>query len=130
MPLPEQSTQVSTKAVVSVVDDDESVRNSLKRLLRSMGFEVRTFPSALDFLQEAPLHDPGCVIVDVRMPEMNGLELQKRLNDSGISVPVIFITAYEDPGVREQAMQAGALAFLQKPFNDQHLLDAIGSAFA
>jgi two-component system response regulator FixJ len=115
-------------ATISVVDDDESVRNSLKRLLRSMEFEVRTFPSAREFLQQGPLNDHGCVIVDIRMPEMNGLDLQKRLSDSGVSLPIIFITAYEDPGVRAQAMQAGALAFLQKPFSDPSLMDAIGLA--
>lgn len=121
----EQSTMLKTNAVISVVDDDVSIRSSLKRLLRSMGFEVRTFPSALEFLHQGPLHDHGCAIVDVRMPEMNGLDLQKRLSDAGVSLPVIFITAYEDPGARAQAMQAGALAFLQKPFNDLSLMDAI-----
>lgn len=121
----EQLALLKTNAVISVVDDDESVRNSLKRLLRSMGFDVRTFPSAQEFLHQGSLHNHGCVIVDVRMPEMNGLDLQKRLSDSGVSLPVIFITAYEDPGVRAQAMQAGALAFLQKPFSDPSLMDAI-----
>ena len=114
-----------TDAVISVVDDDESVRKSLQRLLRSMGFKVRTYPSALDFLHQGPLYDHGCVIVDVRMPEIDGLDLQKRLAGAGVSLPVIFMTAYEDPGVRAQAMQAGALAFLQKPFSDPSLMDAI-----
>ena len=112
-------------AVISVVDDDESVRKSMQRLLRSIGFEVKTFPCALDFLHQGALHDHGCVIMDVRMPEMNGLDLQKRLSDSGVSLPVIFITAYEDPGARAQAMQEGALAFLQKPFSDSSLMEAI-----
>ena len=116
-------------AVISVVDDDESVRKSLQRLLRSMGYAVRTYPCALDFLHQGALHDHGCVIMDVRMPEMNGLDLQKRLSDCGVSLPVIFITAYEDPGVRAQAMQAGAVAFLQKPFSDGLLIDSIKSAF-
>ncbi|MBN1827894.1 MAG: response regulator [Deltaproteobacteria bacterium] len=118
-------TLLKTNAVISVVDDDASVRNSLRRLLTSMGFEVRIFPSALEFLHKGPLHDYGCVIVDVRMPEINGLDLQKRLADSGVPLPIIFITAYEDPGVRAQAMQAGALAFFQKPFNEASLTDAI-----
>lgn len=125
MSLQEQLTLHKTNAVISVVDDDVSVRNSLKRLLRSMGFEVKTFSSALEFLHQGPLHDGGCVIVDVRMPEMNGLDLQQRLSDAGVSLPIIFITAYEDPGVRAQAMQAGALAFLQKPFSDAKLMDFI-----
>ena len=128
MSLRENLAALKAHATISVVDDDESVRNSLKRLLRSMEFEVRTFPSALEFLHHGSLHDHGCVIVDVRMPEMNGLDLQKRLSDSGVSLPVIFITAYEDPGARAQAMQAGALAFLQKPFSDPLLIDAIGLA--
>lgn len=116
---------LKTDAIISVVDDEESVRNSMRRLLRSMGFEVRVFHSARDFLHQGPLHEDGCVIVDVRMPEMNGLDLQKRLSDAGISLPLIFITAYEDPGVCEQAMQNGAVAFMQKPFSDQCLMDAI-----
>lgn len=115
-------------SVISVVDDDKSVRNSLKRLLRSMGFEVRTFASAFEFLQQGPLHDHGCAIVDVRMPGMNGLDLQKRLQESGILLPIIFITAYDDPGVCERAMQAGSVAFLQKPLSDSLLTDAIGAA--
>ncbi len=114
--------------VISVVDDNTSVRSSLKRLLRSMGFEVRTFASALEFLQQGPLHDHGCAIVDVRMPGMNGIDLQKKLQEFRISPPIIFITAYEDPGVREQAVQAGAVAFLQKPLVDSSLTDAIDLA--
>lgn len=121
----EQLNQLKTNAVISVVDDDESVRNSLKRLLMSMGFEVRTFSSGVEFLHQGSFNGHGCVIVDVRMPEMTGLDLQKRLSNSGVSLPLIFITAYEDPGARAQAMQAGALAFLQKPFSDPSLRDAI-----
>jgi len=112
-------------AVISVVDDDESVRKSLHRLIKYMGYNVRTYHSALDFLHQGALHHHGCVIVDVRMPEIDGLELQKRLSESGVSLPVIFMTAYEDYGVRAQAMHAGALAFLQKPFSDPSLMDAI-----
>jgi len=115
-------------SVISVVDDDTSVRSSLKRLLRSMGFQVRTFASAVEFLQQGPLHDHGCVIVDIRMPGMNGIDLQKKLQESRILLPIIFITAYEDPGVREQAMRAGAVAFLQKPLADSALTDAMGLA--
>jgi two-component system response regulator FixJ len=121
----EQLAMLKKDAVISVVDDDESVRKSLHRLLKSMGFNVRTYPSALDFLDRGALHDRGCVSVDVRMPEIDGLELQKRLSESGVSLPVIFMTAYEDHGVRAQAMQAGALAFLQKPFSDPALMGAI-----
>lgn len=124
MSFEEQLTMRQNKAVISVVDDDESVRKSIRRLLGSMGFEVKTYASALEFLNRG-LQDHGCVLVDVRMPEMNGLDLQKRLAGAGVALPVIFMTAYEDPGVRAQAMQAGALAFLQKPFSNQSLMDAL-----
>ena len=122
---PEQLALLKTNAVISVVDDDESIRNSLKRLLRSTGFEVTIFPSAREFLHQRPLNKHGCVIVDVRMPGMDGLDLQKLLSDSGISLPVVFMTAYEDPYVRSRAMEAGALAFLLKPFSDTSLMDII-----
>jgi FixJ family two-component response regulator len=115
-------------AVISIVDDDESVRNSLKRLMKSMGFEAESYPSAQEFLQRGPLHSYGCAIVDVRMPGMNGPDLQKVLSDSGILLPVIFITAYDDPHARVQAMNAGAVAFFQKPLNDLSLKDAIDTA--
>jgi FixJ family two-component response regulator len=95
-----------------------------------MGFEVKTFPSAVDFLNQTSADGNGCLIVDVRMPGMSGLDLQQRLCDSGVELPVIFITAYEDAGVREQAIRCGALAFLQKPFSDQSLLDAIHAALS
>ena len=114
-----------TDAVISVVDDDESVRSSLQRLLRSMDFTVKAFSSAREFLDQGPLDHYGCAIVDIRMPEMDGFGLQKQLLESGVKLPVIFITAYEDPGVRARAIQAGAMAFLQKPFNDPDLMEAI-----
>lgn len=123
-----QWAEMKKNAVISVVDDDESVRTSLKRLLRSLGFDVRTFPSAMEFLNQGPLHGHGCVIMDVRMPEVDGLDLQKRLSDSDVPLPVIFITAYEDHGARTRAMEAGAVAFLQKPFSDPFLIDAISLA--
>ena len=125
MSSPEQLVLLKTNAVISVVDDDDSMRISLQRLLISMGFAVETFPSAREFLKQGHLHAHGCVIVDVRMPEMNGLDLQQSLSDAGIPLPVVFMTAYEDPGVRARAMQGGALAFLQKPFSDTALMDVI-----
>ena len=126
---PEEKLQLlKLNAVISVVDDDESVRKSLQRLLRSMGFQVETFSSAIDFLNRGQLQAFGCAIVDVRMPVMNGLALQKTLGASGISLPVVFITAHEDPGVKTQALEGGAFAFLQKPFSDPSLIEAISSA--
>ena len=126
---PEQRLKsFQTEAIISVVDDDESVRKSLKRLLKSIGFETKAFPSALEFLSNGPLHAYGCAIIDVRMPGMNGLELQSRLLASGIKVPLIFITAHDDTTARQQAMESGAIAFLQKPFSDLSLREAISVA--
>jgi len=116
---------IKTGAVVFVVDDDESVRKALKRLIKSAGFEVEAFASAEDFLNCGHRDVPGCLILDVRMPGLSGLELQSELAASGSKMPVIFITARDDEQARLQAMRAGAVAFLQKPFDDQALLGAI-----
>jgi FixJ family two-component response regulator len=116
-----------THPIVFVVDDDESVRRALSRLMRSVGFEVRVFASAKDFLDQACQNISGCLILDVRMPHMDGLELQEKLRTCGYKIPVIFITAHDDVDARKQAMKAGAVAFIQKPFDDQVLLEAINS---
>jgi len=116
---------VMTRPVVFVVDDDESVRRALERLMRSVGFDVRVFASAEDFLNQGCLNISGCLVLDVRMPQMDGLELQDRLIASGSQIPVVFITAHDDVSTRKRAMKAGAVAFIQKPFDDQVLLDAI-----
>ncbi len=113
---------------VYVVDDDPSVRKALRRLMRSAGFEVLAFDSAEDFLEFSRCGAPGCVVVDVQMPGMNGLDLQDQLTDAGSKLPLVFITAYEDDHVRARAMNAGATEFLQKPFDDKALLNAIHSA--
>ena len=110
---------------IFVVDDDESVRRSLKRLMKSAGFKVETFPSAREFLNTGGTRRTGILVVDVRMPEMTGLELQKQLAASGAEIPVIFISAHEDYQSVEMALAAGAVAFLYKPFDDQDLLAAI-----
>jgi FixJ family two-component response regulator len=110
---------------VFVVEDDLSMRNALKNLLRSVGLESQQFISAHDFL-EAELPDlPGCLILDVRLPGLSGLDLQKKLSDAGIHIPIIFITAHGDIPMSVRAMKAGAIEFLTKPFRDQDLLDAI-----
>lgn len=114
--------------VVFVIDDDESICRSLRRLMQSAGFHVRTFLSGNDFLNQGYQNMPGCILLDVRMPEMDGLELQKRLNGSGCQMPIIFMSAHQDTETREKALQAGAIAFLQKPFEDHVLLEAIHSA--
>ena len=118
------------KPVVFVVDDDESVCRSLRRLMKSVEHNVRTFTSAEDFLNQGCHNVPGCLILDVRMPGMNGLELQEKLVKSGSTMPIIFMSAHEDAPTREQAMKAGAIAFLKKPFEDQILIEKVNSALS
>ena len=118
---------IMEKPVVFIVDDDESVCKALKRLLKSAGIKARTLSSAEDFLNQGCHNVPGCLILDVRMPGMNGLELQEKLVKSGSTMPIIFMSAHEDTPAHEQAMKAGAIAFLQKPFEDQKLLDVVYS---
>jgi len=114
--------------LISVVDDDESVRRTTTLLIESFGFRAETFESAETFLRSGHLHDTSCLIVDVQMPGMNGLQLQSHLAAAGCGIPVIFITAYESDDSRQRAMQAGAAAFLGKPFSDEQLLQTIRSA--
>ena len=110
---------------IFVVDDDESVRRALKRLMKSVGLKVATFASAKEFLSTGCATRTGILVLDVRMPEMTGLELQKQLAASGAEIPVIFISAHEDSQAVEMALAAGAEAFLYKPFDDEELLAAI-----
>ena len=110
-----------------VVDDDESVCIALKRLLKSAGIKARTLSSAEDFLNQGCHNVPGCLILDVRMPGMNGLELQEKVVKSGSTMPIIFMSAHEDAPTCEQAMKAGAIAFLKKPFEDQILIEKVNS---
>ncbi len=113
---------------VFVIDDDESVRKAVRRLIQSAGLTARTFASAEDFLDAAP-PSPDCLILDVRMPGgLGGLELQRRLAGCGSRIPIVFITAHEDAQTRDGALAAGAVAFLVKPFDDQELLDAVARA--
>jgi len=110
---------------IYIVDDDESVRRSLVRLLGSMGFQAETFPSARDFLDRASPGITGCLIVDVFLPGMNGLELQENLNKMGYKLPIIFISAHHSQPNYKRAMEAGAIGFLHKPFNDEELVKLI-----
>jgi RNA polymerase sigma factor (sigma-70 family) len=114
--------------VVYVVDDDASVRQALDSLIRSVGFGVQTFASAGDFLSSKRTSAPGCVILDVRMPGLSGLDLQRDLANAEVQLPVIFVTGYGDIPMSVHAMKAGAVEFLTKPFRDQDLLDAIQEA--
>ena len=110
---------------VRVVDDDASVLRSIGRLLRAAGFAVRTFPSSQEFLQQHDADAPGCVVLDLSMPGLNGLQLQQALARSATPCPVIFITGYGDVPASVQAMKAGAVDFLLKPFDQAQLLDAV-----
>jgi len=113
---------------VFIVDDDEAVRNSLRLLLKSVGLSAVALPTAQDFLSKYDPKQPGCLILDVRMPGMSGLELQEQLNVRGAMIPVIFITGHGDIPMAVEAMQQGAFDFLQKPFRDQDLIDRIQRA--
>jgi two-component system, LuxR family, response regulator FixJ len=115
-------------ATIFVVDDDEGVRNSLRFLLKSVGLTTRTLASASEFLETYKPNQPGCLVLDVRMPGMSGLELQQQLNLRGATIPVIFITGHGDIPMAVEAMQHGAFDFLQKPFRDQDLIDRIQRA--
>ena len=114
-----------TQAVVFIVDDDPSVRKSLERLIQSVGLKVQSFASAMQFLQSSHQDETGCLILDVRMPEISGLDLQKKMFGAGIFLPIIFISGHGTVPISVQAMKAGAVDFLQKPFDEQDLLDAI-----
>ena len=110
---------------IFIVDDDESVRRSLKILLVSYGFRVPTFSSAEEFFNAVPNSTPGCLILDIYMPRLEGWEAQKRLLQSGSKRPVIIISAEKNGDLEMHAQEAGAIGFLQKPFNDQELIDLI-----
>ena len=114
--------------IIFIVDDDEAVRLSTKMLIRSMGLRVETFDSATEFLEDFDPQQPGCVILDIRMPGMSGLELQEHLNEMKASIPIIFVTGHGDVPMAVTAMKAGAVDFIQKPFRDQELIDRVHSA--
>jgi two-component system response regulator FixJ len=115
-------------AVVHLIEDDEGVRQGLAFLLTASGFAVRVYESAVAFLEALPSVQPGCIVTDVRMPGIDGLELQRQLNDRQIGLPVIVMTGHGDVPLAVEAMKAGAVDFLEKPFNDEVLLSAIRTA--
>lgn len=116
------------KQQVYIVDDDESVRRALKLLLVSYEFQVETFGSAEEFFNAVPNSAPGCLILDIHMPGLNGWDTQQRLMNEESKRPVIIISTDNDGGLKDQALKAGAVGFLQKPFNDQELVDLINQA--
>jgi two-component system, LuxR family, response regulator FixJ len=118
----------NSRPTIFVVDDDAAVRDALKLLLRSVGHAVETYGSAQEFLDAYSEDRPGCLVLDIRMPGMSGLELQQRLNEKHSILPIIFITGHGDVPMAVEAMQAGAVDFIQKPFRDQDLIDRINQA--
>jgi FixJ family two-component response regulator len=116
------------QSIVMIVDDDDSIRKAVRRLMKSFGLAVETFASAEEFLGSDRLEKTSCLILDVQMPGMDGLELQERLVASSHTIPIVFITAFNDGRARAQALQAGAVGYLIKPFADQELLNCIHAA--
>jgi FixJ family two-component response regulator len=122
---------IRSKPLIAIVDDDESVCRALKRLVRSLGMNAETFTSGqkfLDLIEAMPSFHADCVVLDVQMPGLNGIEVQEQLVRSGDKFPIIFITAHDDVGMRERALSAGAVAFLRKPFDDELLITTLHAA--
>jgi FixJ family two-component response regulator len=118
----------SSRTLMAVIDDDAPVRKALTRLLRACGYEVEAFASGAEFLESPHTGAPDCLVLDVHMPSVSGLDVQAALLDRGIHVPIIFITAFDDNAMRERALQKGAVAYLRKPLTEQTLLAAIATA--
>jgi FixJ family two-component response regulator len=121
-------SQINEKAVVHVVDDDASMRGALEGLFDSVGLDARTYATARDFLAAGLADKPGCVVIDIRLPDMNGLDFQAQLVDIGVRLPVVMMTGYGDIPMSVRAMKRGAVDFLSKPFHDQDMLDAVMAA--
>ncbi len=115
-------------SLVAVVDDEESVRRALGRLIRSAGFGVEMFSSGIDFMQSLQRNRPDCVVMDLRMPVINGFELQAALQRTGVALPIVVITGDDSPDSRERALRSGARAYLRKPVDDALLIEAIQNA--
>ncbi len=124
-----KATQPKVQSV-AIVDDDEDVRRAVHAVLKSAGLLPQSFASAEEFLGSGQRSETGCLITDIEMPGMNGLELQARLAEDGCRIPIIFITAYGDAGTRTRAMNGGALDFLEKPFDDDILLERVRTPLA
>lgn len=118
----------ANQKLIAIVDDDESVRSALQGLMKAVGLPARTFASAEEFLDSGQQHETSCLIADIRMPGMSGLDLQTKLNSENCRIPTIFITAHGDAKMRMQALRSGAVEFLAKPFNDDVLLESVRAA--
>jgi FixJ family two-component response regulator len=114
--------------MVAIVDDDDLMRSALQGLLKSVGLAAQTFASAEEFLKSGQQHEVGCLVADIRMPGMSGLELQAKLNADQCKIPTIFITAHGDEEMRMQALRGGAVEFMAKPFDDEVLLESVRAA--
>jgi FixJ family two-component response regulator len=117
-----------SQLLIAIVDDEEPVRNATKSLVRSLGYHASTFASADDFLKSQQVHDTSCLITDVQMPGLSGLDLQDHLIARGHCIPIIFMTGYPNDSVRARAMKAGAVCFLNKPFDEDHFIGCIEKA--
>jgi FixJ family two-component response regulator len=121
-------SQSEDRAVVHVVDDDASMRSALEGLFESVGIATKTYAAAREFLVDRLADEPGCVVIDIRLPDMNGLDFQARLSEMGVRLPVVMMTGYGDIPMSVRAMKRGAVDFLPKPFHDQDMLDAVMAA--
>jgi FixJ family two-component response regulator len=119
---------MSKASFVSVVEDDQFFRESMRRLMRSLGYSVEAFPSAADFLASPRLVETACLIADVHMPAMTGLELYRHLIDAGYAIPTILVTAYPDDDVRARALNDGVVCYLRKPVDEKHLMRCLRAA--
>jgi FixJ family two-component response regulator len=119
-----------TRPVISIVDDDESVREAAKGLMKSLGYNAETFASAEDFLRSRQLTRTACLIADINMPGMSGIDLHRHLSSSGTPIPTILITAYPDERARDSALHAGVICYLSKPFEESDLLSCIHSVLS
>jgi len=121
---------MNSEVIVYIVDDDEAIRHSLELLLQSVGQKAKSYASAREFLDSFDPSIPGCLVLDVRMPEMSGMELQQILTEKDIKIPIIIITGHADVPMAVRAIKRGAMDFIEKPFHDQYLLDSIAKALA
>jgi FixJ family two-component response regulator len=121
-------SETNDRAVVYVVDDDASIRRALEALFDSVGLATRSYAAARDFMSASLADKPGCIVIDIRLPDMNGLEFQAQLTHMGVCLPVVMMTGYGDVPMSVRAMKRGAVDFLSKPFRDQDMLDAVMTA--
>jgi len=128
MGTPAMPCETEDRAVVHVVDDDASMRGAMEDLFDTVGLETQTYGAARDFLAAPLPNRPGCIVIDIRLPDMNGLEFQEHLTRTGVRLPVVMITGYGDISMSVRAMKRGAVDFLPKPFRDQDMLDAVIAA--